>query len=87
MLLFKLASFLLNISIHRNIFRKGGVNMRTFKCILKYGHAGSGKFVERSVYIKARTILDALYKAKHKKGVKKGNALKNGTSILAITEI
>ena len=61
--------------------------MRTFKCILKYGHAGSGQYVERSVYVKARTILDALYKAKHKKGVKKGNALKNGTSILAITEI
>ncbi len=61
--------------------------MRVYKCVVKYGHAGSGKYVEKSVFVKARSILDALNKAKHRKGVKKGNALKNGTSILAITEI
>ena len=55
-----------------------------YKCIVKYGHAGSGKYVEKPVFVRAHNITEALDRAKRFKGVKKGNLFRNGASVLHI---
>ncbi len=57
-----------------------------YRCLVKCGHVGSGKYVERKIYVRAKTTTDALNKVKHYKGVKKGNLLKNGASVLTIIQ-
>ena len=46
--------------------------MHLFECTLRFGHMGSGKDWERAVRVKARDILQAMKRAKHLPGVKKG---------------
>lgn len=58
--------------------------MHLYKCVVKYGHNGSGKYLERALYIKARNIIEAMSLAKTHRGVKKGNLQRTGASILYI---
>ena len=55
-----------------------------YKCIVKFGHIGSGKYVEKALFVRARSITEAMNKAKGMGGVKKGNLKRNGGSILAV---
>ena len=48
------------------------------------GHAGSGKSVERAIFVWARDPAEAMTKAKHFKGVKKGAMLRSGASVIAV---
>lgn len=57
-----------------------------YRCVVKYGHVGSGKYLERKIYVHAKNTTEALTKVKHFRGVKKGNLLKNGASVLAIVQ-
>ena len=58
--------------------------MKLYKCIVKMGHAGSGRFTERPLYVWAPDALAAMRKAKRKAGVKKGKMQKNGGSVLKV---
>ncbi|MCD6385013.1 hypothetical protein J7M23_04470 [Candidatus Sumerlaeota bacterium] len=58
--------------------------MQKYKCIVKYGHIGSGKYIEKALYVRANNIIEAMAKAKLMRGVKKGNLKKTGGSILAV---
>ena len=60
---------------------------RLYRCLVKGGHVGSGKYIERYVYIRARNVIEAMGRAKHAKGVKKGHFLRNGASVLSIQMI
>jgi hypothetical protein len=55
-----------------------------YRCLVKNGHAGSGQYTERSIFVRARSILDAMNKAKRLRGVKKGRNYRSGASILSI---
>lgn len=55
-----------------------------YRCVVKNGHAGSGQYTERSVLVRARSVLHAMAKAKRIKGVKKGHLLRSGGSILSV---
>lgn len=55
-----------------------------YKCIVKFGHAGSGKYVAKPVYIRAHSIAEAMDRVKRFRGVKKGNLFRNGASVLQI---
>ena len=61
--------------------------MNTYRCIVKCGHVGSGKYTERAIYVKASTVTDAMTIAKHRRGVKKGNLFRTGSSVLAVERI
>jgi len=56
-----------------------------YRCLVKFGHAGSGKYVEKPVYVRARDIMEALKRAKRCRGVKKGNLYRTGASVLQIS--
>jgi hypothetical protein len=58
--------------------------MVTYRCVVKMGHSGCGKYHEKTIHVKARDILDALTKAKHWRGVKKGNLLNTGAAVLMV---
>ena len=60
--------------------------MKLYRCIVKYGHAGSGKHIERSVFVWARDAAEAMYKAKHYRGVKKGALLRSGASVINVEQ-
>lgn len=60
--------------------------MHIYRCLVKFGHAGSGKYVERQIYVKAHNIMEALDRAKRRRGVKKGNMFRNGASVLKINK-
>ena len=55
-----------------------------YRCTVKIGHAGSGNYVERDVLVRARNITDALRKAKHFPGVKKGYQCRTSASVLQV---
>lgn len=55
-----------------------------YRCVVKNGHAGTGQYTERSVFIRAKSILDAMSKAKHLRGVKKGRLMRSGASVLSV---
>ena len=57
-----------------------------YKCVVKFGHAGSGKFVEKPVFVRAHNITEALDRAKRHRGVKKGNLFRSGASVLQISK-
>ena len=48
--------------------------MYTFDCIVKFGHMGAGQSLERSVRIRASSVLEAMRLAKRLPGVKKGRS-------------
>jgi len=58
--------------------------MFTFRCLVKNGHCGSGKYTERTVFVEARSTFDAMQKAKRLSGVKKGRLLRTGGSVLSV---
>jgi hypothetical protein len=60
---------------------------QTYRCLVKGGHVGSGKYVDRYVIVKARNVLEALTIAKRIGGVKKGHFLRNGASVLSIQTV
>ena len=55
-----------------------------YRCIVKNGHAGSGQHVERTIMVRAKSVLDAMNKAKRTPGVKKGHLMRNGGSVLRV---
>jgi len=55
-----------------------------YRCTVKYGHAGSGNYVEREVFVRARSITEAMRKAKYHPGVKKGHNCKTAASVLQV---
>jgi hypothetical protein len=57
-----------------------------YKCIVKFGHAGSGKYVAKPIYIRAHDIAEAMDRAKRFRGVKKGNLFRSGASVLQINK-
>ena len=66
---------------------KGGYTAlkKTYRCLVKGGHAGTGRYVEKVRYVKARTVLEAYRKAKLLPGVKKGiYYLRTGSSVLKV---
>ena len=60
--------------------------MKLYRCIVKMGHAGSGKYLERAIFVWARNAGDAMNKAKHYRGVKKGAMMRSGGSVIAVEE-
>ncbi|MBI1785355.1 hypothetical protein HYR69_09450 [Candidatus Sumerlaeota bacterium] len=58
--------------------------MLLYRCLVKNGHAGSGRYFERSVLVRAKSTVDALNKAKRLRGVKKGHLMRNGGSVLQV---
>jgi len=58
--------------------------MSRFRCIVKYGHAGSGKYIEKLYYVWAQNAIEAMIKVKTFRGVKKGNLYRSGGSILQV---
>lgn len=61
--------------------------MNKYRCIVKCGHAGSGRFTERSVVVSANNVTEAYNKAKRLRGVKKGYLMHSGASVLAVSRI
>ncbi len=55
-----------------------------YRCIVKNGHQGSGRHVEKSILVRAETALEAMAKVKRFSGVKKGRLLRSGASVLSI---
>ena len=60
---------------------------QTYRCLVKGGHVGSGKYVDRYVIVKAQDVIEALAIAKRIGGVKKGHFLRNGASVLSIQTV
>ena len=58
--------------------------MHVFECILKMGHAGSGKNTEKAVRVRARDIVQAMRRAKSLPGVKKGGLWASGGSVMRV---
>ena len=61
--------------------------MVLFRCVVKNGHAGSGRHTERSVYVRAKSAVDAMMKAKRMGGVKKGRLMRSGGSVLSVERV
>lgn len=61
--------------------------LQTYRCLVKGGHVGSGKYIERYVYVQARNVIEALAMAKRAGGVKKGHFLRSGASVLSIQTV
>lgn len=55
-----------------------------YRCLVKNGHAGSGRYTERAVMVRARSVLDAMDKAKRLRGVKKGRQYRSGASVISV---
>jgi hypothetical protein len=58
--------------------------MYTFNCIVKFGHMGAGQSLERSVRIRASSVLEAMRLAKRLPGTKKG---RSGASVMRIAMV
>ena len=58
--------------------------MLLYRCLVKNGHCGSGRYRERSVFVRANSTVEALEKAKRLSGVKKGQHLRSGRSVLSV---
>lgn len=71
--------------MHLDSIGLGGlIQMKVYRCLVKNGHCGSGKYTERTVFIWASSTLDAMSKAKRLGGVKKGRLLRSGGSVLSV---
>ena len=55
-----------------------------YKCVVKFGHAGSGKYVDKSIYVRAHNIMEAMDLTKRYRGVKKGNLFRTGASVIRV---
>ncbi len=58
--------------------------MFLFDCVVRMGHQGSGRFLERHVRVRADNALQALRRAKTMPGVKKGALFGSGASVLSV---
>lgn len=62
--------------------------MKRYRCLVKKGHVGTGRYVEKWLIIQAPNIIQAIEKAKTSPGVKKSrNALLAATSIISVQPI
>jgi len=61
--------------------------MNTYRCIVKFGHVGSGRFAERAIYVKAPSVPAAMTIAKARPGVKKGTHYRSGASVLTVVRV
>ena len=61
--------------------------LNTYRCVVKFGHVGSGRAAERAIYVKAPTATDAMRIAKGRRGVKKGNHFRSGASVLTVVRV
>ena len=61
--------------------------LHTYRCTVKSGHMGSGKYAERDVFVRAPDAARAFAKAKHQRGVKKGRLLRTGGSVLQVVRV
>ena len=59
----------------------------TYQAVVKQGHTGAGKYLEKIVFIKAKDILEAMDIAKGLGGVKKGHLYNTGASVIDIKAI
>jgi hypothetical protein len=55
-----------------------------YRCTVKFGHAGSGHYTERHILVRASNVLEAMEKAKHHPGVKKGVNCRTAASVLQV---
>jgi hypothetical protein len=58
--------------------------MYLFECIVRMGHQGAGRSLDRLVRVRADNAVDALRRAKFLPGVKKGQAQSGGASVLSV---
>lgn len=58
--------------------------MLLFDCIVRMGHQGAGRSLERHVRVRAGNALEAMRRAKVLPGVKKGHLQANGASVLSV---
>jgi hypothetical protein len=58
--------------------------MFLFDCIVRMGHQGAGRSIERHVRVRADNAVEALRRAKILPGVKKGFQRANGSSVLSV---
>ena len=56
--------------------------MYTYECLVKFGHMGAGQSLERSVRVKANSLLEAMRRAKRLPGAKKG---RSGPSVMRVS--
>lgn len=61
--------------------------MYLFECIVRMGHSGAGHAWERPVRVRADNALQALRRAKHLPGVKKGHQQFNAASVLSVCQV
>jgi len=61
--------------------------MYFFDCIVRMGHQGAGRSIERHVRVRADNALEALRRAKGLPGVKKGFQNLGGTSVLSVAMV
>jgi hypothetical protein len=61
--------------------------MFLFDCIVRMGHQGAGRSIDRHVRVRADNALEALRRAKFLPGVKKGLQCANGSSVLSVMQI
>lgn len=61
--------------------------MNTYRCIVKFGHVGSGKYAERAIYVRAPNATAAMCIAKGRRGVKKGMHYRSAASVLTVVRV
>lgn len=61
--------------------------MYYFDCIVRMGHQGAGRSIERHVRVRADNAVEALRRAKFLPGVKKGFLRENGASVLSVAQV
>ena len=61
--------------------------MYTFDCLVKLGHSGAGRFLERHVRVRADNAVEAMRRAKNLPGVKKGWMRSNASSVLSVAMV
>jgi hypothetical protein len=59
--------------------------MLLFDCIVKMGHQGAGRSLERHIRVRADNALEAMRRAKGLPGVKKGHLQMSGGSVLSVS--
>lgn len=58
--------------------------LKKYRCTVKMGHMGSGRFIDGVVEVNAHSAIEAMEMAKSRKGVKKGRLFQNGESVLKV---
>ena len=61
--------------------------MFLFECVVRMGHQGAGRSLERHVRVRADNALEAMRRAKVLPGVKKGFQRANGSSVLSVAMV